>query len=213
MKLRILLVDDNLAVRKTIRTQLQDWGYDLYEAANGLEALEILMNMAGSESRPNIALVDWHMPELDGISLCEWIKSCQAYKTGPHLYVLFLTINEGGEYETQAFKAGADGYIVKGSMESLEAKLNSVKTRVLEEAELRNTIAALQRDPSGVLVKKELINRLGQRAAETNQAPMGIILKYQRYLWPSCRGSDIGSSRRQASRCRPRRQCRSIRRR
>jgi two-component system, cell cycle response regulator len=176
MKLRILLVDDNHAVRKTIRNQLQDWGYDLYEAANGLEALEILMNMAGSESRPNIALVDWHMPELDGISLCQWIKSCQAYKTGLHLYVLFLTINEGGEYETQAFKAGADGYIVKGSMESLEAKLNSVKARVLEEVELRNTIAALRQDPSGVMVKREIISRLSHCAVEMNQAPMGIIL-------------------------------------
>ncbi len=176
MKLRILLVDDNHAVRRMIGSQLTDWGYEVSEAANGLEALEILMKMAGSENRPNIALVDWQMPELDGIALCRWIKSCQAYKTGPHLYVLFLTVNEGGENETHAFKAGADGYIVKGSMESLEAKLNSVRVRVLEEAELRATIAALRQDPSGVLVKREIISRLGQRTAETRQAPMGIVL-------------------------------------
>jgi two-component system, cell cycle response regulator len=176
MNLRILLVDDNHILRETIRTQLQLWGYDLYEAANGLEALEILTKMAGSKNRPNIALVDWHMPELDGIALCRWIKSCQAYKSGPHLYVLFLTISEGTENETLAYKAGADGYIIKGSMESLEAKLNSVKARVLEEIELRNTVEALRQDPSGVLVKREIISRLGQRSAETSQAPLGIIL-------------------------------------
>ncbi len=130
-----------------IRNQLRDWGYDPEEAASGKEAIEILMRLADSENRPNIVLVDWHMPELDGIALCKWIKSCQAYKTGPHLYVLFLTINEGTENETMAFKAGADGYIVKGSWEALEAKLNAVRERVLEEDELRNTIANLQTGP------------------------------------------------------------------
>jgi diguanylate cyclase (GGDEF)-like protein len=176
MKLRILLVDDNDTLRKTILTQLQGWGYDLYEAANGMEALEILMKLAGSENRPNIALIDWNMPELDGISLCRWIKSCQAYKTGPHLYVLFLTVNEAGEHETQAYRAGADGYIIKGSINSLEAKLNSVKDRVLEEFELRNTIETLRQDPSGVLVKREIISRLGKHSTESNQAPLGIML-------------------------------------
>lgn len=176
MKLNILLVDDNQAVRNMIRSQLLNWGYETDEAANGLEALEKLIQRAGSENRPNIVLVDWHMPELDGIALCKWIKSCQAYKTGPHLYVLFLTVSEGVENETLAFKAGADGYIVKGSWEALEAKLDSVKSRIIEEVELRKTIAALQKDPSGVLVKREIIDRLGRRVTEVNQLPMGIVL-------------------------------------
>lgn len=176
MKLHVLLVDDNQKVREMIRTQLLDWGYELREASNGLEALEQLIQLAGSESRPNILLVDWHMPELDGIALCKWIKSCQAYKTGPHLYVLFLTVSEGAEYETLAFQAGADGYIVKGSWEALQAKLNSVKSRIIEEVEMRNTIAALQRDPCGVLVKRAIIDRLGHRAANGDQTPMGIVL-------------------------------------
>jgi two-component system, cell cycle response regulator len=176
MKLHILLVDDNQPVRTIIRDQLQKWGYTTDEAVNGREALEKLIQAAGSENRPNIVLVDWHMPELDGVALCKWIKSCQAYQTGPHLYVLFLTINEGVDNETTAFRAGADGYIVKGSWESLEAKLNSVKVRILEEVELRDTIAALQKDPSGVLVKREIIDRLGRRVAEVNQMPIGIVL-------------------------------------
>ncbi len=176
MNLKILLVDDNEPARNMIRDQLRNWGYEVDEAANGEEALEKLIQMAGSENRPNIALVDWHMPELDGIALCKWIKSCQAYKTGLHLYVLFLTVSQGDENETMAFKAGADGYIVKGSWESLEAKLNAVKTRIIEEVELRNTIAALQRDPSGVLVKREIIDRLGRRVTEEHQSPLGIVL-------------------------------------
>jgi two-component system, cell cycle response regulator len=176
MKLNILLIDDNKAIRNTIRDQLREWGYELEEAASGKEALEKLMRVAESESRPNIVLLDWNMPEVDGIALCKAIKNCQAYQKGPHLYVLFLTINEGSENETAAYRAGADGYIVKGSLEELEAKLNAVKERILEEAELRNTIANLQKDPSGVLVKKEIIDRLGRRAAQVDQAPLGIVL-------------------------------------
>jgi two-component system, cell cycle response regulator len=176
MKLNILLVDDSQPVRHMICRQLQQWGYKPEEAASGKEAIEILVRLADSECRPNIALVDWNMPDLDGIALCKWIKSCAAYKKGPHLYVLFLTINDGSENETMAFRAGADGYVVKGSWEELEAKLNAVKERVTEEYELRNTIAHLQKDPSGVLVKREIIDRLGRRAAQTGQSPLGIVL-------------------------------------
>ncbi|MBN1568895.1 MAG: diguanylate cyclase [Acidobacteria bacterium] len=176
MNLKILIVDDNKAVRGLIASRLRDLGYIVDQAADGKEALERLIQLAESEIRPNIVLVDWNMPQLDGISLCKWLKSCQAYKKGPHVYVLFLTINEGTESETMAYRAGADGYIVKGSWGELEAKLNAVKDRIIEEAELRKTIATLQQDPSGVLVKREIIDRLGRRAAQNDQLPLGIVL-------------------------------------
>lgn len=176
MNPNILLVDDNEPVRSMICRQLRYWGYSPEEAASGKEAIELLVRLADSDRRPNIALIDWNMPGLDGIEVCKWIKSCAAYKKGPHLYVLFLTINDGTENETLAFKAGADGYIVKGSLEELEVKLNAVRERVLEEYELRNTIANLQQDPSGVLVKREIIDRLGRRAANADVSPLGIVL-------------------------------------
>ena len=176
MQLNVLLVDDNRAVRTMIAAQLRAWDYKVREASNGGEVLSELEHLAASEHRPNILLVDWHMPELDGIALCKRIKSMPEYKKGMHLYVLFLTVSEGTECETQAFQAGADGYIVKGSWQELHAKLSSVRSRIIEEHELRNTIAVLQEDPSGVLVKREIMNRLGRRNAEQTQASMGIIL-------------------------------------
>lgn len=175
-KLRVLLVDDNGPVRRMIAAQLREWGYEVREAADGLEALERLRQSAGSAARPNLLLVDWHMPGLDGISLCRKIKAIDAYRKGPHLYVLFLTVREGTECETLAFEAGADGYIVKGSRKALEAKLDSVRARIVEETELRRTIAALQKDPSGVLVKREIIDRLGRRSRGGGEGPMGIVL-------------------------------------
>jgi two-component system, cell cycle response regulator len=176
MKLNVLLVDDDQAIRKVICRTLPDWGYNAYEAANGSEALDKLKQMAESEDRPHIVLLDWHMPDLDGIDLCKWIKTSREYKAGPHLYVLFFTVSDGTENETMAFQAGADGYIVKGSWESLHARLNAVKSRIIEEIELRKTITTLQKDPSGVLVKREIIDRLGRGAGDMTQSPMGIIM-------------------------------------
>ena len=176
MKLKILLVDDNDIVRRLIRTQLESWGYAVEEAGSGKKATEKLLRAAESAGRPNIVLADWNMPEMDGVALCRWIKSNPAYRKGPHVYVLFLTVNEGKEHETRAFRAGADGYVVKGSWEELEVKLNAVKERIAEEFELRNTIAALQRDPSGVLVKREIIDRLWRRASHSDPSPLGIML-------------------------------------
>jgi diguanylate cyclase (GGDEF)-like protein len=176
MELFVLLVDDNYRLRRIIAKQLQIWGYFVEEAANGKEALEKLIQMAESKKRPNIILLDWNMPEMDGIALCKWIKSCLAYKKGSRPYVLFLTINEGSESETMAFRAGADGYIVKGSLEELEAKLRSVSERIIEEVELRDKISSLQQDPTGVLVKREIIDRLGRRADQPDQVPLGVVL-------------------------------------
>lgn len=176
MKINILLVDDNQSIREMIRDQLLDWGYEVREAANGLDALETLIQLAGSESRPHILLLDWSMPELDGVTLCKWIKNCRTYKTGHYLYILFLTASQGIDCETQAFNAGADGYIVKGSWESLEAKMNSAKAKILEDISLRSTIAALKKDPCGVLVKREIIDRLEQRAKCGDQESIGIVM-------------------------------------
>jgi two-component system, cell cycle response regulator len=176
MKINILLVDDNQSVREMIRDRLIEWGYEVREASNGLDALETLIQLAGSESRPHILLLDWNMPELDGVALCKWIKNCRTYKTGRYLHVLFLTVTQGSEYETKAFNAGADGYVVKGSWEALDAKINSVKARVLEDVSLRRTIAALKMDPSGVLVKREIIDRLEQRTKYGDQESIGIVM-------------------------------------
>lgn len=174
--MNILLIDDDEAVRRMIGGQLRDWGCRVDEAATGKEGLRKLTASAESEDRPNIVLLDWNMPGTDGIAVCKWIKSCRAYDRGPHLYVLFLTVNEGVEYETAALKAGADGYIVKGSRESFEVKLNVVKERILEEFDLRSTIAQLRQDPSGVLVKREIIDRLGRRADRPGRSPLGIVI-------------------------------------
>ena len=140
------------------------------------KALEKLIQMAGSEKRPTSFSSTGTCLNLTASRSANGSRVARAYKTGPHLYVLFLTVSDGVENETMAFKAGADGYIVKGSWESLEAKLDSVKGRIFEEMELRETIASLQKDPCGVLVKREIIDRLGRRVAEVGQAPMGIIL-------------------------------------
>lgn len=176
MKLNVLLVDGSQTSRAVTLRQLQQWGFHVEEAVNGNDALKILVQLAASERRPNIVLMEWLTPGLDGIAACKWIKSRAAYKTGPHVYVFFLAARKNANNETRAFKAGADGYIVHGSWEELEAKLNAVRERIREEYELRSAIANLQKDPSGVLVRREIINRLGRRVMQRDPSPLGIML-------------------------------------
>ena len=67
---KILIVDDDPAIRKNIQEILSLEGYQVYTAENGKIALEAL-----PEIEPDIVLVDYLMPELDGISLCKIIKN------------------------------------------------------------------------------------------------------------------------------------------
>ena len=176
MKLNVLLVGGSQTSRDVTLRQLQQWGFHVEEADSGKDALEILVQLAASARRPNIVLMEWLAPELGGVAACKWIKSCAAYKAGPHVYVFFLATHKDTENETMAFKAGADGYIVHGSWEELEAKLNAVRERIHEEYELRYAIANLQKDPSGVLVRREIIDRLGRRVMQPDPSPLGIML-------------------------------------
>ena len=155
MKLNILLVDDNYAVRKTIRDQLRGWGYHMEEAANGLEALEKLIQLAGSENRPNIVLVDWHMPELDGIAVLEQLRADAPPNT--FLPVLVLTGDSSQDARKRALAAGAKDFVIKPfEMDEVLLRIHNL----LETSHLQREITAqnqvLERR---VAEEREVVNR------------------------------------------------------
>ena len=67
---RVLVVEDDADSRELLSTFLRRWGYDVESASNGREALNSII-----ESRPDAAVVDLYMPELDGAGLLEVIRS------------------------------------------------------------------------------------------------------------------------------------------
>jgi two-component system chemotaxis response regulator CheY len=115
---RALVVDDSRAVRLIIGQILHEIGIEVLEARNGLEGLEQIRRNPDVE----LMLVDWNMPEMNGLDFVRAIRSERAYD-GVH--ILMVTAECQSEQVSQALSAGADEYLMKPfNRDVLVAKLN-----------------------------------------------------------------------------------------
>jgi len=110
-----LVVDDSVVYRKLIGDYLRSWGFGVTLAENGSAAWRILQQ----PDSPKLVLLDWVLPDLDGIELCKRIR--QAGLSGPYVYVILLTSKEGRQNMLEAMQAGADDYLAK-PFDELELK-------------------------------------------------------------------------------------------
>ncbi len=101
----ILLVDDDPNARMILNRVLRKAGYDVQGASNGREALE-----AAAKLRPDVMLIDWMMPEMDGEQLAKWIKSDPTLR---FTYIILLTAKGDVKDRVRGLQAGADDYITK----------------------------------------------------------------------------------------------------
>lgn len=113
--MQALVVDDSAVYRKLIGDHLRSWGFGVTLATTGSEAWHILEQ----PDAPKLVLLDWVLPDLDGIELCKRIR--QAGSSGPYVYVILLTSKEGRQNMLHAMEAGADDYLVK-PFDELEMK-------------------------------------------------------------------------------------------
>jgi two-component system chemotaxis response regulator CheY len=102
-----LVVDDARAVRRIIGGILRKLAYEVLEAENGRAALDLLN---GLEVPPDLMLLDWNMPELDGL---ETLKCVRAQARLASMLVLMVTTETEIERITAALDAGASEYIMK----------------------------------------------------------------------------------------------------
>lgn len=140
----ILLVDDDRFMRTVLCQTLQDAGYQVSQAANGKEALELCR----SNYFP-IILTDWVMPEMDGIAFC-WAfreKTAESYT-----YLILLTSQDGKDKLIEGLEAGADEYLIKPVNEAeLMVRLKTAR-RILDlESSLQKSLEEIKqlsiRDP------------------------------------------------------------------
>ena len=101
----ILYVEDNVDNRTLVRRILMAEGYNLLEAVNATQALEILDN-----TQPDLILMDINMPDMDGYSLTAQIKGTPGLEAIP---VVALTANVMRGDRERSLEAGCDGYIQK----------------------------------------------------------------------------------------------------
>jgi len=113
-----LVIDDSRAMRMILRRTMARLGFAVVEAGNGQEALDAL---AGAEQVPDIALVDWNMPVMDGLTFIKTVRRDKAYR-GMTL-MMVTTESEHGQI-VRALAAGAHEYVLKPfGDDAIESKL------------------------------------------------------------------------------------------
>lgn len=121
--IKVLIADDDTPTRILLRAAVAQWGYEVIEASDGEEAWNILQK----PDIPQLMIVDWLMPKLDGIDLCRRVK-----KEIEHFpYIILLTQLSGTTNIVKGLEAGADEFLSKPfNMAELQSRL-SVGARII----------------------------------------------------------------------------------
>jgi two-component system response regulator NreC len=124
MAIRVLLCDDHALLRAGLRSLLAaERGIEVVgEAENGLTAVAQAVAL-----RPDVALVDITMPELDGLA-----ATLRVRRQAPEVKVLVLTMHDDPEYLFRALEAGAHGYVLKRAVEA--DLIDAIRTVAVDEA-------------------------------------------------------------------------------
>jgi two-component system KDP operon response regulator KdpE len=116
----LLIVDDERAIRMSLRTILATFGFAVVEAARGEEALSLVRS-----TQFDAVLLDINMPGIGGIDVCRMMR-----KTAPRLPIVMLTVQDGEDRKVEALDAGADDYITKPfQLRELTARLRAAVRR------------------------------------------------------------------------------------
>jgi serine/threonine protein kinase len=104
--MKVLVADDDAVWRKLLDENIRRWGYEVVTAEDGQQAWRILQE----NTAPRIAILDWQMPELDGVEICRRIRRSLNL---PFVYTIILTSRGTREDMVAGLESGADDYIVK----------------------------------------------------------------------------------------------------
>lgn len=128
--MNVLAVDDDPVARLSLKRTLEKLGHEVIEAANGAEAWELYSVVEFS-----VVVVDWEMPEMNGLELCRRIRAQERQK---YIYVIMLSARTGKESYLEGMAAGADDFVSKPvGRDELAARLHVAERIVGLKAEVR----------------------------------------------------------------------------
>jgi two-component system, chemotaxis family, chemotaxis protein CheY len=104
--MRALILDDSRAMRMILARILREVGFEVTEAADGRAGLELLAN----GPVPDLALVDWNMPEMDGLSFVKEVRGDDRYAG---MTLMMVTTESEQSQIVRALAAGAHEYVIK----------------------------------------------------------------------------------------------------
>lgn len=125
--MKVLIAEDAMISRLMLEEWLTNWGYQPVSAVDGKQAWDLILE--DKANAPRLALLDWMMPNMDGIELCQKIKNTEKL---PFIYVILLTSKNSKEDIVTGLDAGADDFLSKPVQpEELRSRLN-VGNRILD---------------------------------------------------------------------------------
>jgi DNA-binding response OmpR family regulator len=104
--MKVLIAEDDSISRRLLQAALVKWGYDVVVTTDGREAWKILQ----AADPPTLLILDWLMPQMDGIEICREARKSEALKSA---YIILLTSRGSKQDIVQGLEAGADDYVTK----------------------------------------------------------------------------------------------------
>jgi diguanylate cyclase (GGDEF)-like protein len=175
--MKVLIADDSIVSRHMLEATVKKWGYEPVVACDGKEAWEILQK----EGAPQLAILDWVMPQLTGPEVCRLTRQQQK---DTYTYMLLLTSKNQREDLIEGMDAGADDYVTKPfNHHELQVRLRAGRRIVDLQSELLVTQAALRQQATHDSLTKvynrssifEVLDRELVRAEREN-LPVGLAL-------------------------------------
>ena len=175
--MKILIAEDDAISRRLLDTILRKWGYEVVVAFNGKQAWEELQK----EDAPRLAILDWMMPEMDGVEVCGKVRD----RTGsPYIYILLLSAKSQREDMVKGMESGADDYITKPfDANELKVRLRAGR-RILDlQTQLMNAQEALREQANrdsltGILNRHAIFETFHRELARAQREsnPLAVVM-------------------------------------
>ena len=159
---KVLVVDDEHYMRKVVRTLLMSIGVrTIYEAADGPSGLEMIRNMA-----PDVVIVDWQMPGLDGSGFVRMVRSPETFPY-PNVPIIMLTGHGERSRVVEAIQIGVNEFLLKPvSSKALQSRMTSVfmnprpvvQTGGYYGPAPRNLVHTINQDTDDAIINLVLVN-------------------------------------------------------
>lgn len=176
-RLKVLAAEDNPVFQSMLRAMLTKWGYDAVITRDGLQAWEQLQ----SEDPPQMAILDWMMPGIDGVEVCRRVR---AAAREPYIYLLLLTARTDARDLVEGMDAGADDYLTKPfNAHELRVRLRAGRRildlqRELVEAREELRIRASHDSLTGMLNRGCILETLHNELARASREghPLSVLI-------------------------------------
>jgi two-component system cell cycle response regulator len=171
--IKVLIAEDNVVSAKILKKNIVDWGYEVVLAKDGEEAWSAL-----KKEETKLAILDWMMPKVNGIQLCQKIRENDHKNNNQeYTYIILLTAKDQQKDLIKGFSAGADDYITKPFQNlELKARLKTGKRIIdlqkqLQEQASRDVLTGLWNRKRMYRILEKEINR-----SQRDRLPLALLM-------------------------------------